>query len=294
MFPPSFDYRRAESVSEALDLLATEPGAELLAGGHSLIPDIKNEGHDPGTLIDVSEIDALSGIDHAEDFTRIGALTTYADLLRNEQLSERFPVLTDAASTLGDRQIRNMGTIGGNLAYADPGADLPAAVIATDAVIEIEQSDSKREVAAESFFVGEKETAIADDEMITAVRIPRHEESDSAYVKKTHPATGYALVGVAVSVVVDDVSEEITHARIAANGAFKYARRLRSVEKALVGSSVTDDAAIADAVEQAADTGQMRSDPHASGEFRAHLLSVYAERAISDAVVRRSDDRTAQ
>ncbi len=283
MFPPEFDYRRAASVEEALSLLADD-GARVLAGGQSMIPELKTGQAAPGTLVDVGDLDALTGIDVGERETAVGAITTYAELAGADELWEHAPVLAEAATELGDRQVRNRGTIGGNLAQADPDGDLPAAVVAADATIVVRGRDGEREIPAGDFFVGDGETVL-DDELVTTVRVPHAD--GGVYVKKEHPATGYAMVGVAAVVEVDG-GDTVSTVGVAANGVQPHAVRLPSVEEALSGGPVTDEA-IEAAAEQAPDdldSEAIPSDPYASGEFRANLLSTYAERALARAVER--------
>ena len=285
MFPPEFDYRRADSVAEALDLLA-EDGARALAGGQSMIPELKTGKASPGTLVDVGELDALSGIEVGDGETTVGALTTYAELASADPVADHAPVLADAATELGDRQVRNRGTLGGNLAQADPDGDLPAAVVAADATVVVRGRDGERDVPAGEFFLGDGETVL-DDELLSAVRVPHAGDAGGAYVKNEHPATGYATVGVAAVVDVDG-DQTVSSAGVAANGVQPRPVRLEAVEDALVGENATDGA-VSEAAGRAAedlDTDTIPSDPYASGEFRANLLETYAERAVTRAVGR--------
>ncbi|WP_207589335.1 FAD binding domain-containing protein [Halomontanus rarus] len=297
MFPPQFDYHRASSIDDALELLERHAADDprILAGGHSLLPDLKNGRASPRALVDIGEIDALRGIgsgadvesgaDSGADETAIGALTTYADILESDRLQRHAPVLTDATSVLADLQIRNRGTIGGNLTAAEPGADLPAATLAADATVRVRGPDGERAIDAAAFLGADgSEPALRERELVTEVRVPHVEAG--GYAKKTHPASGYAMVGVAAVLETDDGT--ITDARVAATGVLERVVRLAAVEDALVGARV-ESKTIEAAAERAGETiepADARSDDHASGEFRVHLLSTYAERALERAVDR--------
>ena len=287
MFPDKFDYYSASSVDEALGLMDSHRSedAEIIAGGHSLLPTMKTGLASPGALVDIGDIDDLRGIDHRDSETRIGALTTYATIADSETLWEHATAFAEAAEAVGDVQVRNRGTIGGNLAHADPASDMPGAAIAADATIVVQGTDGEREVAAEDFFFGMFATDVGEDELVTAVRVP-HTDAGGAYVKKPSPSSGYAMVGVAATVGVDD--GEVTSARVAANGVMDHGVRLEPVEDALVGGS-TDEDAVREAAEHATDDldeAMMMDDNQASGEFRGQLLKVYASRAIEAAIER--------
>ena len=286
VFPPRFDYYEATSVEEALELLAEHAGAEteLLAGGHSLIPTMKSGLASPDVLIDLGGIDELRGIDRGNGTTTIGAMTPYADLAADDALWEDATALAEAAAAVGDIQVRNRGTIGGNLAHSDPASDLPGAALAADVSLVIQGPDGERTVAADDFFLGMYETDVGEDELVTAVEVPHQADgAGGAYVKKPSPSSGYAMVGVAAVVELD--GDEVAGARIAANGALDHAARLGGVEDALVGEAADADAAEA-AAEHALDgveDWQLMDDLQASAEFRGHLLEVYTGRAIEAA-----------
>ena len=297
MIPPAFDYYRASSVEDALDLLATHADADpvVLAGGHGLLPDMKTGETAPGVLVDVSGIEELQGVTETADAdaVSIGALTTHATLAASELARRRAPVLAAAAKEVGDRQVRNRGTVGGNLAEADPAADLPAAAVAADATLALRGADGERTISADEFF-GDDGTTVGERELLTEIRIPQAaadpgERRVGAYAKKMHPATGYALVGVAASLVVEDGT--VTDARLAASGVADAPVRLTAVEESLVGGEADEDAlaAAAERAPAALDSSQARSDPTASGEFRVHLLEPYAERALSSALERATE-----
>ncbi len=285
MYPGEFDYHRAESVEHALELLDELDDAELLSGGHSLLPTMKTGLADPDAVVDIGQIDAMSGIDHDGDTTTVGANTTYAEIADDDTLWDSVTVLPEAAGNIGDVQVRNAGTIGGNLAHADPASDLPAAALAADATLVAQGPDGEREVDADDYFIAMYMTDLAEDELLTAVEVPHQgPEVGSAYVKKPSPSSGYALIGVAATLHTDGGTVE--SARVAANGAMDHGVRLSAVEDALDGASVDD---VGDAGEHAGDsldTSMFMDDLQASAEFRAQLLEVYTERALEQAADR--------
>ena len=285
MFPPQLDYHRAHSVAEALDLLATHADREpaIIAGGQGLIQSMKLDEAAPGLLVDVSNVGELAGVEADEDGVTVGALTTHAEIIDAEPIREHVPLLAEAAEQVGDLQIRNRGTLGGNLAEADPGADLPAAVLAADATIHALGPNGERAIPVDEFFVGQEETALGDDELLTAVELPASPETN-AYVRKTHPATGYAMVGTAVALETDEGS--ISGARVAVTGATVYAVRLPEVEEALAGTAIDEVDVSEVAARSDLPAEKLVDDPHASGEFRARLAETYVGRALETALDR--------
>ena len=289
MYPRSFEYHAATDVADALDLLAEhgDRDVELMAGGHSLLPTMKSGLATPEVVVDLGDVDDLTGIEHGDGSTRIGAMTTYTELADDDELDSA-TCLSETARAIGDVQVRNMGTIGGNLAHSDPAADLPAAVLASDATIHAQGPDGERTIPASSFFEGMFTTALGEDELLTAVDVPHLGDGDAAaYVKKASPSSGYAMVGVAV--VLETDGSTVTAARIAANGAFDHAQRLSGVEDALTGESLDTDGLADAAADHATDDVEdymLMEDTQASGEFRAHLLEVFTRRAIETAVDR--------
>ena len=297
MYPAQFDYHRAESVSEALDLLAefADEEAELLAGGHSLLPTVKSGLATPDVLIDIGRISDLDGIEVGEESVTFGALTSYTDVAASEEAWTNCTSFAEAAREIGDIQVRNAGTVGGNLAHNDPASDLPAAALVSDATIRAEGPDGEREIGIDEFFLATYTTTLSEDEILTSVEVPSLGEGDAgAYVKKASPSSGYAMVGVAVRLHTDGAS--IEDARVAVNGALTFAQRLEPVEEALSGESLDRDGLAADAASHATDDLEdwdFMDDIQASAEFRAHLLSVYAERAIDRALERVDEPVTA-
>jgi len=288
MYPDQFDYHRADSVGEALDLLEDHPDAELISGGHSLLPMMKSGLASPDVLVDIGSIDALTGIEANGDATHVGANVTYAAVDDSEHLWDRATQFAEAAHHVGDIQVRNRGTIGGNVAHADPAGDPPAAVLASNATIHATGPNGDRAIDADDYFQGMYMTALAEDEILTGVEVPHLREGDAgAYVKKPSPSSGYAMVGVAVRLRTD--GDRIEDARVACNGALDHATRLRPVEDHLEDDALDDEALAGDAAAHATDDVEdfeLMDDLQASGEFRAQLLTVYTERAIETAIDR--------
>ncbi len=283
MTPVDFDYERATSVDEALQLLRDGgPNAKLLAGGHSLLPAMKLRLSAPSTLIDVSEISELAGITEDGDRLRVGALTTHRMVEQSDLVQARCPALAELASRIGDPQVRNRGTLGGSLAHADPAADYPALVLALGADIEIQGASGTRTVAADDFFVEMYETAVEDDEMITVVTFPvMGAGQGAAYAKFANPASRYAVVGVAAMLTLR--GDTCQSARVAVTGAAPKAFRATSVEQALAGQTLdanTIEAAVADMV----DPSGLMEDLSGSAAYRAHLCEVQAKKAIRQAM----------
>jgi len=283
MFPDEFDYERPETVDEAIDLLVENPEAEILAGGHSLLPTMKSGLASPDLLVDISRIERMQGIDHEDGTVSIGGLTNYATVDESDAVRENVEVFAEAAHAVGDVQVRNRGTVGGNLAHADPASDLPAAALAADATMVVQGPDGERRVDADDFFFGMYATDVNEDELLTRVEFPARPEATGAYAKKPSPSSGYAMVGVAVSLTVD--AGLVEDVGVAANGIMDHGVRLDPVEDALVRTnpSVETVAAAAANATDDLDEMMMMDDLQASAEFRAQLLETYAERAIRDA-----------
>jgi len=274
MYTTDFDYHRATSVQNALELLAANDGAKLLAGGHSLVPSMKLRLASPSALIDISQVAELQGIRQEGDTLIIGAGTTHAQILHSELLKKLCPILPEAADWIGDPMVRNCGTIGGAVAHADPAADYPASMLALEASFKLVSQTGERVVAVADFFHGMFETAVQEGEMLTEIHIPVQAGAKMSYAKFPHPASHYAIVGVAV--VLTD-----SGARVALTGAGAKAMRLPRVEQAL-GSDYSE-ANVAAATHNAVDAGDLLGDRFASAEYRAHLAGVFAQRAIAQA-----------
>ena len=275
MYPAQFDYHRATSVENALELLQENEGAKLMAGGHSLIPMMKLRLAQPPSVIDIGRIDSLRGITASGGALRIGALTTHAEIAASSEVQEHCAFLAQAAAKVGDPQVRNRGTIGGNIAHADPGSDLPPVLVAAGATIHLQSASGERSVAASEFFVDLLATDLREDEIMTQVEIPALPEgARSAYLKFEHPASGYAVVGAAA--IFGGSADSCSVARVAVGGVDATPTSLDV--SALEGSSASDDA-----IEQAAaglSCEDPMSDVFASGEYRLHLGKVFAKRAL--------------
>lgn len=279
MIPEHFEYTRASSVDEALHLLQQHGDkAKLLAGGHSLIPVMKLRLNAPGVLIDIRRIDALTQISESGGNVVIGACATHAQVAGSALVQAKAPLLAAAAAAIGDVQVRNMGTLGGSLAHADPAADYPAAVLASEATIMVQGPGGAREIAAGDFFTDLFTTALAPDEIITEVHIPAAPAGAGAsYQKFAQPASRFALAGCAALVARDNGN--IADARVALTGIANHAYRATQVEAALNGKPA-DAATIEAAAEHAADGQSVLSDHFASADYRKHLAAVQAKRAL--------------
>jgi carbon-monoxide dehydrogenase medium subunit len=286
MYAPSFDYFCARSVADAHQLLSAHPGAKLLAGGHSLLPLLKLRLAAPSALVDIGRIPELRGISRQGDWIRIGALTTHAELAASADLRTAAPALADAAAIVGDPAVRNRGTIGGNIAHADPASDLPTVLVALDARIVAAGPAGERTIHADQFFTGIMTTALSEDEILVGVHLPASGRGEaSAYEKFSHPASRYAVLGVAAWVAIKDGT--CSSARIALGGLLPHARRAGSVERALIGKALNDDAIAAAADQVAPDLGDdVLGDIYASAEYRAAMAPVFTKRALGNAVAR--------
>ena len=286
MYAPDFAYYRAGSLAEASQLLQQHPGAKLLAGGHSLIPLLKLRLATPAALIDIGRLDELKGISVADGRVRIGALTTHAELAASSELAERCPALAEAAGLIGDPAVRNRGTIGGNVAHADPASDLPTVLRALDATIAVTADGGERSIPAADFFEGMMETALGDHDIVTAIEVPAAPAGQGqAYVKFSHPASRYAVVGVAASVSVAGGS--IGSVAVALGGFVPVTTRAAAVEQALAGQAPSADVIAAAAAAVSADLGDnLIGDIYASAEYRRAMAPVCVKRALRAAVER--------
>lgn len=279
MIPAVFEYFAPQSVKEAIGLLEKHgDDAKVLAGGHSLLPIMKLRLAQPKVIVDIGRISGLDGIKAEGQKITIGALTTHDAVEHNALLVEKCPLLSEAAAVIGDMQVRNRGTIGGAAAHADPAADYPAALLALDAEIVATGPTGSRTISAGEFFVDMLTTSLKPNELITALHVPvLARGTGSAYQKHPHPASGYAVVGVAAVVTVS--GGKCQRAAIGITGVAGKAYRATAVEKALAGQSL-DEATVAKAAGHAADGADPQGDLYASGQFRAHLASVYTKRAV--------------
>lgn len=289
MHATQFAYQAPSSLDEALRLLresADGGEAKVLAGGQSLIPLLKLRMTDVSALIDLRRIPELRGIAEEGDGIVIGAMTPYLAVVTSEVVARRCPLLVQALRQVGDPQVRARGTVGGSLAHADPAGDLPAVAVALDAEVRMVGPNGARSMRATDFLLDLMTTALASDEIVTAVRFPVTEGPGvgTAYVKHRHPASGYAVVGVAalVRLAADGTCQA---AQLGITGAGTHATRLTQVEQALAGQPLTEES-VRQACAQAADGLELMGDPYASEEYRAHLARVLATRAVLQAAER--------
>ena len=286
MFPASFGYVAAHSVEEALQLLSQHgEDAKLLAGGHSLIPAMKLRLSSPHTLIDLGTVPGLCGVRLDGDILVIGALTVHADVASSELVQRHLPGLVDAASVIGDLQVRNRGTIGGSVAHADPGADFPVILTALNASFVLQSSSGSRTVAADDFFIDFYATAMKPNEVLTEIRVPLPVAgSGTAYVKLPHPASGYVVVSAGV-LITRQASGLCALARVVLGGLGSGPIRAAATETELQGKRLTPEV-IAAAAAKAAEKTDPDGDTYASADYKRHVATVYARQAIEAAVAR--------
>jgi aerobic carbon-monoxide dehydrogenase medium subunit len=286
MFPSSFGYVAARSVEEALQLVAKHGDeGKLLAGGHSLIPAMKLRLTSPGTLIDLGTVAGLRGVRQDGDNIAIGALTVHADIASSELVHKHVPGLADAASVIGDVQVRNRGTIGGSVAHADPAADLPVILTALNASMVIRSQTGTRVIAVDDFFTDFFTTAMSPNEILTEIRVPIPPAgSGTAYAKLPHPASGYVVVSAGV-LMTRQPSGTCVAARVAVGGLGSGPVRAIATEMALQGKPLTAQV-IAAAAAKAAEETDPDGDTYASAAYKSHVATVYARRAIEAALER--------
>jgi aerobic carbon-monoxide dehydrogenase medium subunit len=301
VIPAEFDYLRPTSIVEALELMSVHPQARFLAGGHALLPESKLRRTRPAALIDLGRIPELRGIEAADDteaphdgagdseagrLVRIGAMTTSADIEYSPHVARAVPLLPRAAAVISDPLIRNRATLGGSIAAADPYGDWPPVVVAADATMHLRSHEGERAVSAGDFFAtggaepGAAVTAMLPGELLTAITVPTVDaQTRSVYLKRMHPASGHAMLGVAVSAAVDTDGTCLA-CRIAIAGARAVATRAVHAEAQLVGSRLS-----AEAVESAAnvvnDGVEFVGDAFGSAAYLAALLPVYLSRALA-------------
>ena len=262
----AFAYRRAKSIAEASEFIAKNPDAKLLAGGQSLVATMKLRLSRPSDLVDLGGIDGLAGISVGGGAVTIGAMTRHADVAASAEVQAAIPALAALAGSIGDRQVRNMGTLGGSLAHNDPAADYPAAVLGLGATIRT----NRRAIAADDFFRGIYETALQPGEIITSVTFPSPRRA--GYMKFKNQASRYAIVGVFVA----DTGRGV---RVAVTGAAPCVFRMPEMEKALASKFAAEALASIKVPEKG-----LNSDLHAGADYRAHLIGVMARRAVQAAL----------
>ena len=285
MIPPGFDYHVPGSVADAIQLLGRlGPDAKLLAGGHSLLPMMKLRFAQPAHLIDLNRIAALRGIREEGGTVVIGAMTVENDLIASPVLQTKVPLLAEAAKLIADPQVRNRGTIGGDIAHGDPGNDHPAIAIALDASFTLEGPKGKRSVAAGAFFHGTYMTALAENEILTAILVAPFESGTGYAYQKLKRKTGdWATAGAAV--VLRMSGGKVTQARIGLTNVAPTALRASAAEAALVGKPV-DDATLAVVGQAVRDVCDPAEDLRGDVEYKTAMAGEMTKRAIRAAAAR--------
>jgi carbon-monoxide dehydrogenase medium subunit len=282
MIPAQFDYVRAKTLDEALSLLSQNEEAKVLAGGHSLIPAMKLRLAMPPLLVDIGRIKDLAYIREQDGQVLIGAATTHYQIESSDLLQRICPLLPQCARHIGDVQVRNKGTIGGSVAHSDPAGDWPAAMVALNAELIAVSTRGERSIPVDDFFVDLLTTALGPGEILREIRINKSNgRTGHAYAKMAHPASGFAIVGVAAKLDLD--GGNCRKASIGITGISAKAYRATAVESALNGRPL-DDQTIAQSAAHASDGIEINGDLFASADYRKHLATVYTQRAIAAAV----------
>jgi aerobic carbon-monoxide dehydrogenase medium subunit len=281
MIPAPFDYEVAESVEQAVELLASREEAKLLAGGHSLIPLLRLRFTRPSLLVDLGRIDELRYVRDAGDQLVVGAMTRHHDLKNDPLIQEHCPLVSNTAGLIGDPQVRHRGTIGGSLAHGDPASDLPTLMVTLAAELVVRGREGERAVSAAEFFRGVFETAVGPEEVLTEIRIPKLGPVGWSYLKFARRAQDWATVGVAA--VVRRSNGTIEDAAIGLTNMGTKPVRAAAVEAALRGRGIV---AVADAAKAAAEGTDPPSDTNGSAEYRRELVKVLVRRAVEEAINR--------
>ena len=287
MYPAEFEYRKASSIADAVRLLSENPDAKLLAGGHSLIPLMRFRLARPEVVIDIGGIDGLRGIRVSDGTINIGALTTHAEIANSADVQQANGLLAEAAGGIGDPAVRNRGTIGGNLAHADPASDWATVLTALGATVSVQGPTGSRTIAAADFVEDAFATALADNELITTVSVPVLAANQRAeYAKMAHPASFYAVVGGAVVVTMD--GDRCTAASVAVGGLTPRPVKAAAVEQALSGTTLTM-ASITDATSRLSEDisaagVDVIGDVFASADFRSQVAPVEVKHALLHAI----------
>lgn len=285
MIPPAFDYHAPRSVSEAIGLLGSlGPDAKLLAGGHSLLPMMKLRFAQPSHLIDMNRIAELRGVREEGAEVVIGAMTTENDLIGNAILQAKVPLLAEAPKLIADPQVRNRGTIGGDIAHGDPANDHPALSLAIDATFVLQGPKGTRQVKADDFFLGTYMTALAEDEILVGIRVPAFADGTGwAYEKLKRKTGDWATAGAAV--VMRTAGGKVTHARIALTNAGPTALRATDAENALIGQTLSD-ASIDAAAQAARSICDPAEDLRGDRDYKTAMAGQMVKRAIRAAAAR--------
>ena len=306
MYPAQFEYSKAGSVAEAIQILQGDPDAKIIAGGHSLLPLMKLRLARPSRVVDIGGIAGLRGISVADGVVSIGALTTHYEISTSAEVQANCGILAEAAGGVGDPAVRNRGTIGGNVSHADPASDLPTVLTALGASFNLQGPSGARTVAADDFFIGPFETAVGAVEVLTGVSVPALAANQVAeYAKMAHPATSFAVVGAAAVVTLEgdagghghDHGHDHDHdhghhhaprctaARVAVGGLTPRPTRSPSVEAALAGSELTLDSIAGATALVGGDLGDdLLGDVYASADYRRNMAGVELKHALYHAV----------
>ena len=305
MYPAQFEYTKAGSVAEAIQILQGDPDAKIIAGGHSLIPLMKLRLSRPSQVVDIGGIAGLRGISVSGGVVSIGALTTHYEISSSGDVQANCGILAEAAAGVGDPAVRNRGTIGGNVSHADPASDLPTVLTALGASFNLQGPSGSRTVSADDFFIGPFTTAVGADEVLTSVSVPVLADNQVAeYAKMAHPATSFAVVGAAAVVTLEgdgghghghDHGHDHDHghghaprctaARVAVGGLTQKPTRSPAVEAALAGSELTSDSIAAAAALVGGDLGDdLLGDIYASADYRRRMAGIELKHAIYHAV----------
>jgi aerobic carbon-monoxide dehydrogenase medium subunit len=286
MYAAPFEYHAPVSVAEALALLGKYGDeAKILSGSQSLVPLMKLRMAAPAHLVDLRKVPGLVGVSESGGFLQIGAMTTHAAVGASPVVRAKFAMLAEASGGIGDAQVRNMGTIGGSLAHADPSADWPAVLMALDASVVAISARGERTLKVAELIVGPLTTALAAGEILTQIRVPVPQgRYGGAYEKLPHPASRFAVVGVAAEVFLD-ARGAVQASRIAITGLGSKATRAAGVEQALQGKA-PDAAAVKAAAAHAAEGIEVRDDLIGSAAYKTQLAAVYTERALTRAAER--------
>lgn len=282
MIPAAFDYKAPSTVDEAVAALSEAgPDAKVLGGGQSLLPVLRLRLADPSTLIDLNKVSELRGVREDGDAVVIGAMTRHSDVLTDPLIGQHAKLIASATATVADPQIRHRGTLGGAIAHADPAGDLLAPPLALDAEMVIAGPDGRRTVPAKEFFADFFTTALADNELLVEIRVPKHTGWGAHYEKFNRVAQAWSVVAVAAAVRVD--GGRIAEAKVALTNMAAVPVRATGVEQALVGRDASAEA-IRAASEQVAEGTSPTTDTNADAEYRTHLAKVLTSRAVSAAV----------
>ena len=286
MYAASFEYHSPASVQEALGLIAKlGDEAKVIAGSQSLVPMMKLRLATPAHIVDLRRVPGMNGVTEGGGAINIGAMTTHASIGANALVARHLPMMAEAAVQIGDRQVRNMGTIGGSLAHADPAADWPAVLVALDASVRVGSARGERTLKVADFIVGPLTTALQPGELVLNVSVPLPQgRYGGAYEKLPHPASRFAIVGCAAEVFLD-AKGAVASSRIALTGLASKVTRAGYVEQALQGKA-PDAAAVSAAAAKAAEGIELRADLTGSAAYKANLAAVYTERAVKRAVSR--------